>query len=271
MVTFKQFISEAAVGAPPTYKKVDTDNILKYLQDNCSNSMWMLHKNRPFYRGDNQASEEVNANGISEVNTELTTRKSKGIANWYTEILDHHPDRQNFPKRSKSLICTTDVRYAANYADNSAKGIYAVIPFNDAKIGLVNKHDMWQTKIGGIPGHWAVSIDRVNDLFTALAQDANLPVSFKSVETLDKIIKKDPVLLNDLKLWISTGNTGDAMEFAENFLNIILKGYSAEGTGHTCVNTSNMPKTYKGELWVGGKVAVISQKMWGQLLELVKK
>jgi len=66
-------------------------------------------------------------------------RKSANTNNYYTWLIDSDPAWSEFPKRSKSLICSSFESYTFGFGDV----IYRVIPFNDAKIGVASKSDFW--------------------------------------------------------------------------------------------------------------------------------
>lgn len=67
-------------------------------------------------------------------------RKSRNTDNYYTLLIDNHPDWKSYPKRSKSIICTTDLKYATNMGTP-----YRVFPFDGSKLGICPKADMWES------------------------------------------------------------------------------------------------------------------------------
>jgi hypothetical protein len=96
---------------------------------------------------------------------ELPTRKeipvtidpSKGLRtslssnNLYQLMMDSSESLSKYPSRSKSLICTTDLRSAAAYGL-----VYAVIPKKEAIICTSGKTDLYHVELGGI---WKHQID----------------------------------------------------------------------------------------------------------------
>lgn len=60
--------------------------------------------------------------------------------NFYNLLLSNLPSWKNYPKRNKSIICTTDMDNAKGRGDGDA---YIVIPRNGAKIGVCSKEDIW--------------------------------------------------------------------------------------------------------------------------------
>ena len=77
------------------------------------------------------------------VNPKLVTRQSANARyNYYTELLDSFKSWQDYPKRSKSLICSTSVKVASGYT-YTATYPYIVLPKNGAKLGVTPSHDLW--------------------------------------------------------------------------------------------------------------------------------
>jgi hypothetical protein len=66
------------------------------------------------------------------------TRKSLKIPNYYTLLIDNSPYWKKYPKRSKSVICTTDSDSSSYFGAR-----YIVIPLEDKKWGVCPKHDIW--------------------------------------------------------------------------------------------------------------------------------
>lgn len=67
-------------------------------------------------------------------------RKSRNTSNYYTLLMDNLPAWKSYPKRSKSIICATDIEYASNmgYA-------YRVYMFDGSKIGVCPTNDLWES------------------------------------------------------------------------------------------------------------------------------
>lgn len=65
-------------------------------------------------------------------------RQSANTYNYYTLIMDNSSMWRSFPKRSRSLICTTDEDYSYSYGRP-----YIVYPENGAKIGVCPTDDIW--------------------------------------------------------------------------------------------------------------------------------
>lgn len=71
------------------------------------------------------------------------TRISQNVNNCYTRLMsDILPSWKDYPKRSRSFICTTSSHTATMYATGK---VYLVLPENGAKIGVCPMEDIWDS------------------------------------------------------------------------------------------------------------------------------
>lgn len=256
MITFKQFLAEAAVGKRPEYKELEVEKAVKLLNKKCKNALWMLNENHPIWRGMGMI-KEVKATGFGMVDTSATQRESENTTNYYTMILDNNPLRKGFPLRSRSFIGSTDYGRAKDYGWHGE--IYALIPTDSAKIGMVNKEDMWDTNIALFGLHYTI------EDWNAKWHNMGLKPTLESFKKFDAKLKAgDEHAFMTLEDEIAL-----AKKYKNNFLDSIWKAYSTEATKHTAVNTLTMPHKSKCEVWVGGEVVVITEKMWQQLRAVI--
>jgi hypothetical protein len=85
-------------------------------------------------------------------------RQSANTYNYYTLIMDNTPAWKNYPKRSRSLICTTDIDYSTVYGSLP----YIVYPENGAKIGVCPTDDIWGS-FSEFNGRVSMTLDDMND------------------------------------------------------------------------------------------------------------
>jgi hypothetical protein len=95
-------------------------------------------KDGRIYRGMN-----TNHGDFSFVQPSQFTRKSKNTLNAYTLLIDNLPAWKAYPKRSKSIIASSDYSRATDYGNGG--GIYCVFPENGAKIGVCPTADIWNS------------------------------------------------------------------------------------------------------------------------------
>jgi len=263
---------EEAVDKKPTYKNLSTEEAIKFLNTHCKNALWMLEKNKPFYRGITEYKDVdiTKIKGFSLVNTELTTRRSQNTSNYYTVILDNNPLNKDFPKRSKSFVGTTSFDYALGYSSSGHHGVFVMVPTDSAKIGVVNHSDMWHTKIKlfGLNKN----IEEFNNYFAELF---NYPLS--ETITIDMFKDFDSRLKSGDVTAIS--NFHSAFGFRKDvyhtkFLEEIFDAYSSKKTGHEWYYSSNFPTNIlqtNTEVWISGKIVLISFKMWNSLVKAYKQ
>lgn len=196
MITFKQYLLEASDGDDLRFENMDLQAAVEYAKKHCDVAM----KNKVvFYRGE----KSKGIDKIASVNPSLTKRVSQNTTNFYTVLMDNLPAYAKFPKRSASLICSTDPDSAASY---SAR-YYAVIPCNGSKIGVAPYEDIWHTRVY-IPTCSSVRFNVMNTNWTHLFKDLGLPVkgatydNFKEIAkrfeaTVDQEDSKDPRIVAD--------------------------------------------------------------------------
>lgn len=254
-MNFKQFLLEAAVKEKPKYFNVDVEEAIALLNTYCKNALWMLAENAPIYRGDYNAN--FPKSGFMVVDTTATERRSQNTSNFYTVILDNHPNRKDFPKRSRSFIASTQKNYAWGYGN-----LYVIVPADDAKIGFVNREDMWDTRIRlfGING----LIEDFNEYFKEAFRLGRAPV-IKDFYEFDKLLKKsDPTALRRFRDAFNLSDKS-VKQFKDHFLDNIWEAYSAGPTGHTAHTTATMPHKSSSEVWVGGKAVLIEYAVWEKM------
>lgn len=71
--------------------------------------------------------------------TEQISRVSRNTANFYTQWMDNHPQWAAYPKRSKSMICSSSEITAHGYGD-----VKMIIPSDDCLIGVCPTSDLWR-------------------------------------------------------------------------------------------------------------------------------
>lgn len=79
---------------------------------------------------------ESDVQGI--IDTNKFNRKSANTHNYYTIWMDNHPSWSDYPKRSKSLICSMSEDYAGSFGD-----LKLIIPADGNKIGICSDDDLW--------------------------------------------------------------------------------------------------------------------------------
>jgi len=127
---FKQYLNEGRS------KSISEDEAVDLVIKNCSKhfkSIYMSGKTMPIYRG---IKDSTDYNYIDS--NKGKPRTSTNTENYMTWLMDNLPSWKNYPKRSRGIICSTNVDYAYDYGRACH-----VIPYNDAKIAVCPNNDVW--------------------------------------------------------------------------------------------------------------------------------
>ena len=145
--TFKQFINEASIDAQEDrVTKLSLEKAVDVLREHCSKFMnELLPGVPPLYRGFRRS-----FGNAAQLDYSDSVRKSENMNNFNTLMFDNNPSNKNYPKRSKSVICTTS-RLRANSYGIHTENTYAIIPYDGAKIASVNEEDIWDTNMSYFP------------------------------------------------------------------------------------------------------------------------
>jgi hypothetical protein len=257
MITFKEFIKEASVGDNIDIKIIDMNEVVSIVKQHCSQYVSNLPSNLIFR---NMKDVKVR-DKCGLVNTENTERKSENTTNYYTIFLDNNPLCKGFPKRSKSLICSSDF-YNSFLGDK-----VVVIPFDNAKIGLTNKPDIWSVNIH-IFGSRMLGLDDLNSIFSS---DLEIPCDLKDFQEFDERLEKgDKAALEIFKYAFNMDNS-DLKEYKDHFMDDIWQAYSPESTGFEATTGATINNLRKQELWVEGKMLVISVYQFEEFITALKE
>jgi hypothetical protein len=143
---YQEFIIEAGVQAYQ-HKDLSQDQAVEILKTKCSDFLPLVQQKgeKTLYRG------MTDFGDYRIVYPSSGSRISQNTTNHYTVLLDNSPYMKEYPRRSKSLICSAGFDYAQGFADpigkKSSGDTYAVIPFNGSKIGICPQNDIWRTPI----------------------------------------------------------------------------------------------------------------------------
>jgi len=262
-LSFKDFLYEKPVDKFPTLTHLDVEAAVETLNTHCKNAIWMLEQDRPFYRGDKggYAHDLSIHSGFGIMDSSKTERVSQNTSNYYTLIFDNIPSMNGFPKRSRSFIMSNDLRYARKFVSGNDEKLMVCIPFDDAKIGIVGSEDMWDINIR-VFGSLRDVAD-VNDSYEDIGlSDTN----WESFINFDKALKNDEsAAFEDFK---NAFGEIKAQQFKRSFIEEINKGYAPSSTGFIKGNTSSIKSYSKNsEVWVGGRVLLMTVDMWNKIRE----
>lgn len=273
MITFKTFLEAAVDGKQPKYEDLTVEEAIATLNTHCKDALWMLHDNMPLWRGDPRVPSSSEP-WFMKVDTSATERKSQNTSNYYTVLLDNIPSMANFPKRSRSFIGSTSYDRARSYGYVGNK-FFIMIPYDGVKIGIVGRQDIWDTEVRLFGSSRQIS-DINNDWGNVFAR-AGIPVSesitYAHFEKLSMKVKLTPHRF--IKI---LADCFDVAEFRVErelekmtLLEYLNQQYSPRFTGFVSATTKDKDAikgavNHRSEVWVGGKIMMISYSMWNELL-----
>lgn len=226
---------------------INIDELHNILITKCSN----FDIKKPFWRGN---SNRIN-NNIYIADGSITERKSANTSNHYTVIIDEalRLDDNTHPLRSKSIICAN--YYNKAHAEDYGK-LYAVIPFNEAKIGVTASDDIWDTEIV------INDFELMLPIFNRKLRDCNITdKSFNDIVTgIKDAINKDT-------------KDSDFIRLKQIFENInikdeLLNAFSPNTLGFKFGDGKSVSKlTNAHELWIAGKCVFVEANIWSDFIK----
>ena len=264
---FKTFL-EAAATERQGARKIDTVSMeaaADILNEHCANALWMRNLKRPIWRGemDGTLPRALDVSGFAVTDTSATVRRSENTSNYYTLIFDNIPSREHLPKRSRSYIATTNRHAASDYADNEP---FIIIPYDTTPIGVVNKDDMWATSIKFLGA--TNLVEELNGFFASLELKDN---QWSSFVNFDRLLKSgDEAAIDRLRVAVDDAAViGLSLQKNSHtaFMEQLDVAYSARATGHAAATTATLKRSGETEVWVSGKVVLISLSMWERLVK----
>jgi hypothetical protein len=237
---FNSYINEARYENEGRKTGISLEKAVELVKSNCNKIIKYYNNsnNNRIYRG--STSGEY---AYAIVDPEQFERRSRNTLNYYTLIIDNSPYWSAYPKRSKSIVCSTNSTRASNYGGTT----YVVFPYDNCKIGICPGSDIWDTKTG-IINSWDVDIgfEGINDPLMALG------LSDTSWETLEKelrSIKKGTAILYNILI--------DSFKRSKlnNFLSFLQSRISPKRGFNVVPPGNQLPSTR--EVWVGGDKCIL--------------
>jgi hypothetical protein len=182
--------------------RLDMDDFIKSMDD-YSDAIKNYIDGKRIYRGNDNAKGEILLTKPSEFN-----RVSANTLNFVTLIVDNMKEWDKYPKRSKSIICSSSPSNASDYGNP-----YIVLPKNGAKIGVCPESDWWYS-------FGEIMINNVNNLIRLI---------LKSV---------DPKLHID-----ATNHTSDITDY--KVLMELIRKFDSDEKYEKSIMSSNLSGVYK--------------------------
>ena len=157
-------------------KKIPPNKVKSWLSKNHMVAMKQLIKGNSIYRGLRHTNSKFIYIKPSQVE-----RSSKNTKNVYTALIDILPSWQDWPKRSRSVICSDNTEYAKGYIGPSEiysfskiklGALYVVLPKDGSKIAVCPQEDIWDS-FDVIKERWrSDNMDEFNHSFDGIFQES---------------------------------------------------------------------------------------------------
>ena len=230
-MNFIQFLNEK-------YKEELTEEeVKKIINEKCKN----FDPETPIWRGMSNSGDFVKVTGKDGF------RQSANTSNHYTVLIDHFT-KEGHPLRSKSIICSTERAYAKNFGSE----VYAIIPYDNTIIGVVNNPDIWGVKVEFNSGY-REEIDELNNLYT---KKGIKDTSYEIIKNgIIKLIEKGDEEIIEI--------FGDDTSVIDRELK---DAYSPEFLNFEYMTTKEYAKYYEeSELWIGGPCIAVKREIYKKL------
>lgn len=234
-----ELVKEESIGdvvARWTPKRMNEEQIIEWCEENASAFM---KNGKAIFRGTFD-----DLTGL--LDTRGLKRSSANSYNYYNLWIDNHPTWIGYPKRSQSLICSTDFDSAENFGS-----VYLIIPKDNTPIGVCPEHDMWGS-FNDI-SHIMPNGD-LNDFMHVMRAALPTGGTFNTWAELTRALKRTTIE------W--SGKTNSLKNFmvdtdCENLWDLFEEVFDPESNSFTLSNSSNFSGLPNREVWVSGDIMQI--------------
>lgn len=263
-----EFITEKAA-KPYKSSVLDVNAAVAMLNAHCKQSLALIHT--PIWRGMRNHSEAI-------VTIDPTTgrRISNNTSNHYTVLIDNSPYFKGWPKRSKSLVCSTGYKYAAGYNYGPGSGLYAIFPYDNVKIAVCPGQDIWDTdvnlpRLGESYGENGVN-GALGEFNASMKYKFDLPDNFAAMKKAVTTREFAQTLSSHIRNQVTPEEARNPLQPYE-FIDYLQQQMSPACTGFRLMDAAtfaaNPPKDR--ECWIGGPVVAIRKDMYKKFLDAVMK
>jgi len=194
-------------------------------------------------------------------------RASANTTNFYNMMLSNFPSWKNYPKRNKSLICTTDFYRAGDYGF-----VYYVIPKDGSKIGICDEGDIWNSfaKVSDPVGLNDMLSHIFRDFFRIHVDDTDWNDIVKGFQMIDK--DRDGVINSTLSdksfRYVIPEEMWDDYRIGKwaTFEKMMEWYFDPDANGFRVV-TVGSPLPGNVEVWTSGDSILIHKDYWDDFIE----
>ena len=237
--------------------QISDDEARSWIKKNAKNQLKMSKQGNHIYRG---------VKNTRSVDTSLKVNPGKSKPrqsayvgyNYYTLLMDNLPSWKQYPKRSQSIVCSTDQGKASDYSGEfNDKFVFSVYPKDGSNIAITPDDDIFTSfpKLfketgSSYMGEWSTDFMIIDTNITGGKSDT----SWKDMIKLFKYIDSDDHTGVLGRMNMSFLNSGDSLKSMDDIMNPKGNGFNLHPVG-----AKKLPKNR--EVWTDGESVLVSPEM----------
>jgi hypothetical protein len=230
-------------------KSISIDEAKSLIEVMCIDALKAYKNGSIIYRGVKQQYDYALINPKSG-----KPRVSANTSNHYTLINDNSPYWKGYPKRSESIICSTEKDVTYLYGN-----VYIVLPYDGAEIGVCPSQDYWysfeksiDSSLDQFNSNLDYLIKMVTDKKVNLKSYSSLVKSFKEFDESFNKMSDDPkiIIKNTYEFLKKYKDDDSLLKYVQKLLSPKPNGFQLKKSG------DKLPK--KREVWTDSKSILIS-------------
>lgn len=267
MISFKEFLVEKKVRSWDI-NIIDVKKAISLLNANCREGLQAISTGGLLYRGFKHKS------AVMTIDTSLGARTSRDTNNIYQVMMEVSGALRDYPKRSQSLICSTDSQEASTYG-----AVMVIIPFDGTELVVSNHFDFLYNDVRGKLVEIGDDIDRLTDKVYFVLRALGLPK--RGQYTVDDVPRFNQLIEGNLEGFIYEWNhyfeTSERVmrKFAEQNKGRVFEALCDE----ICTPKSlKLKKQMFGtgvkrnvECWFSGKCVAIDIRLFAGIIHALKQ
>lgn len=190
--------------------------------------------------------------------------------NSYNLLLSNLPSWSKYPKRNKSLVCTTDFKTACEgYGKGSA---YVVLPFDGSDIGVCPTSDIWDSFTKVIGDYF---LNHVNHIIFDLAEMVgfggrifsygNLVAIFNKVDGIHRDDASQNIEIFSKRVFDFLDNVGYFKNDKTPLIDCVNKAMSPENNGFKLVRAGSNTLSTNKEVWTDGPCVLVQNEVYNKI------
>lgn len=247
--------------------EISKEEAIKILKENCGE--FLKNPKAKVYRGlgDNDSDYLL-------IKPSEHSRRSANTKNIYTLFMDNSYRWKGYPKRSKSIICSTNEGIASDYGFH-----FVVVPFDGAKFGVCPMDDIWfsfhthgninsmdsfcysLTDSGISDKDYDLMVKSMDELQKKMVEGMTVGTKKKFFDKLGKIYNPDNLLPEYKDVYLKDKTT--LYDYIDDLLDPVKNGFRI-------LSHNDITKNDDCEVWTDSNCLLFSPKALHEILKEIK-